>query len=168
MSLLFLYSYSPFRIYFTTPCFSYNATKMERSVGWDRKNRGPVSQQVRHDKDLSLLRGCKCSVQAKSFAALHWQWWYLHNFSWANDSRADAKQQMNRKRKELPPPLSLPKKSSRFYKKLFRFKQYNWSVKDQPYLYLLIKITCIQKLKSLTKSLNPDTFDRWIKWEGFR
>jgi hypothetical protein len=28
-----------------------------RSFGWDRKNRGPVSQQVWHDKDPSLLKG---------------------------------------------------------------------------------------------------------------
>jgi hypothetical protein len=27
------------------------------SFGWDRKNRGPVSQQVWHDKDPSLLKG---------------------------------------------------------------------------------------------------------------
>jgi hypothetical protein len=30
---------------------------MGRSFGCDRKNRGPVSQQVWHDKDLSLLNG---------------------------------------------------------------------------------------------------------------
>ena len=30
---------------------------MGRSFGWDRKNRGPVSQQVWHDKDPSLLKG---------------------------------------------------------------------------------------------------------------
>jgi hypothetical protein len=31
---------------------------MGRSFEWDRKNRGPVSQQVRHDfKDPSLLKG---------------------------------------------------------------------------------------------------------------
>jgi hypothetical protein len=28
-----------------------------RTFGWDRKTRGPVSQQVWHDKDLSLLKG---------------------------------------------------------------------------------------------------------------
>ena len=28
-----------------------------RSFGWDRKNRGPMSQQVWHDKDPSLLKG---------------------------------------------------------------------------------------------------------------
>jgi hypothetical protein len=30
---------------------------MGRSFGWDRINRGPVSQQVWHDKDPSLLKG---------------------------------------------------------------------------------------------------------------
>jgi hypothetical protein len=30
---------------------------IRRSFGWDRKNRGPVSQQVWHDKDPSMLKG---------------------------------------------------------------------------------------------------------------
>ena len=30
---------------------------MGRSFGWGHKNRGPVSQQVWHDKDLSLIKG---------------------------------------------------------------------------------------------------------------
>ena len=33
---------------------------MGRSFGWDRKNQGPVSQQVWHDKYTSLLKGPEC------------------------------------------------------------------------------------------------------------
>jgi hypothetical protein len=35
---------------------------MGRSFRWDRKNRGPVSQQVWHDKDPSLLKGWAPSI----------------------------------------------------------------------------------------------------------
>lgn len=37
----------------TAPCYSYKATEC------DRKNRGPVSPQMWHDKDASLLKGHK-------------------------------------------------------------------------------------------------------------
>jgi hypothetical protein len=47
---------------------------MGQSFWWDRKNRGPMSQQVWHDKDPSLLKGPERRVHT----ALHRQWWHLH------------------------------------------------------------------------------------------
>ena len=37
--------------------------KLGRLFGWDRKNRGHVSQQVWHDKDPSSVNGRKCRTQ---------------------------------------------------------------------------------------------------------
>ena len=37
--------------------------KLGRLFGWDRKNRGHVSQKVWHDKDPSLVNGRKCRTQ---------------------------------------------------------------------------------------------------------
>jgi hypothetical protein len=48
---------------------------MGRTFGWDRKNRGSVSQQVLHDKDPSLFKGPSIGL---NFAALHRQWWRLY------------------------------------------------------------------------------------------
>jgi hypothetical protein len=60
---------------------------MGRSFGWDQKNRGPVSQQVWHDKDPSLLKSPKRRAKlGLNFAAFHRQWWHLHikvKYSWA-------------------------------------------------------------------------------------
>jgi hypothetical protein len=55
----------------TFPCV-VKGDWMARSLEWDRKKRGPVSQQVWNDKDLPLLKGPEHSDIDLDFAALHW------------------------------------------------------------------------------------------------
>ena len=57
----------------SVPIASYKASK--RCFCWDRKNRGPLSQQVWHDKDPSLIRKnlliLKASIKDRIFVALY-------------------------------------------------------------------------------------------------
>jgi hypothetical protein len=55
-----------------------------RSFGWDRKNRGPVSQQVWHDKDPSLLKGLeRCMWAWPKFFSPSPVWWRQYGRLWA-------------------------------------------------------------------------------------